>query len=264
VSDDIDSELEPEHDRAEDRMESHQGEIVLGHGGDPPEGLVESNFAARVNLASQHQTNFPGIIDALRKRLPPGDPALSELVRTLRLFRGYHLRLNDWNELHNHLSDILFNYGQFSREVERLSNSNEDPEPRSIGMHWHPVSQKVTVLLDWASAPRRIFEGEPFAHLKDRIVGPAWAVELYKSCDRLDALLRPTDISRLFILPRESESSRQEYVDINDLYDAGSDFFDVAEKWMYLVDRRVGEITVELLKLSEHELSILEEDEWTA
>jgi hypothetical protein len=264
MSDDVDSEIKPEYDRADDRLQSDQGEIVPGHENDSPGELLESELVARNRSGRQLQIDLARIIEVLRRNSPPDDPALAELIRALRLFRSYHLNLSDWNELHNQLSDILFNYGQFSREVERLSNSNEDPEPRSIGMHWHPVAQKVAALLDWASAPRRIFDGEPFARLQDRIVGPPWAVELCSSCDRLDALLQPTDLPRMFTLPRESLSSRQQYVDINELYDAGSDFYDIAERWIYLVDRRVHEITMDLLKLSQSALGTLEEDEWTA
>ena len=260
MSDDVDSERSSEYDRAEDQSESVQSELVSGRVTHSQDGLVESERVAEDDPVLHYRINLPWIIKILRQSLPPDDPALADLIRALGLFRDYHLRLNDWNELHNQLSDILFNYGQFSREVERLSNSNEDPEPRSIGIHWHPVAQKVSALLDWASAPRSFFEGEPFARLQDRTVGPPWAVELSKSCDRLDELLRPADLSRLFTLPRESLASRQQYVDINELYDAGSDFYDVAEKWMYLVDRRTREITVELLNLSKVVLSTLEEE----
>jgi hypothetical protein len=215
-------------------------------------------------LVENYQIDLPRIIEVLRQNLPSDDPVLSDFIRVLSVFRDFHVRLNDWNELHNQLSDILFNYGQFSREVERLSDSNEDPEPRAIGIHWHPVAQKVTALLDWASAPRNIFQGEPFARLQDRIVGPPWAIELYNSCDRLDALLRPADLSRLFTLPRESLTSRPQFVNINELYDAGSVFYDVAERWMYLVDRRVCNITMQLLTLSQVVLRTLEDDGWKA
>jgi hypothetical protein len=264
VSENIDEELKPVNDRAEDLARSDQSEKAPESENLSPELQTNGDFMAGEQRARDPQVNLAWIIGVLRQSLPPSDPRLSDLIRVLRLIRDFHLWLNDWNELHNQLSDILFNYSQFSREVERLSDSNEDPEPRTIGIHWHPVAQRVTALLDWASAPRSIFEGEPFARLQDRIVGPPWAVELCKSCDRLDALLRPADLSRLFTLPRESITSRPQYVDINELYDAGSDFYDVAERWMYLVDRRVHEITKELLSLSHSVFNTLEDDGWTA
>ena len=264
MSDDVDAGSTSDNDRAEDQIRSDQSEIVPERENLSPEPMVTDDCVAGEQLESIPQVNLAWIVGILRQSLPAGDPGLSSLIRALRLFRDFHLHLNDWNELHNQLSDILFNYGQFSREVERLSDSNEDPEPRAIGIHWHPVALKVTALLDWASAPRSIFEGEPFARLQDRIIGPTWAVELCKSCDRLDALLRPADLSRLFTLPRESLTSRTQFVDINELYDAGSDFYDVAERWMYLVDRQVRSTTMELLTLSQAVLSTLEDDGWKA
>jgi hypothetical protein len=264
MSYDVDAGSTSDYDRGEDQITSDQSEIVPQRENLSPETRVNDDREAGERLEGIPQVNLAWIVGILRQSLPEGDPGVSGLIRALRLFRDFHIRLNDWNELHNQLSDILFNYGQFSREVERLSDSNEDPEPRAIGIHWHPVALKVTTLLDWASAPRSIFEGEPFARLQDRIVGPTWAVELCETCDRLDALLRPSDLSRLFTLPRESLASRTQFVDINELYDAGSDFYDVAERWMYLVDRQLRETTMELLTLSQAVLSTLEDDGWTA
>ena len=48
---------------------------------------------------------------------------------------NFHVRWNDW------------------RSLTKI-------RPRTIGIHWRPVAQKVAILLDWASAPRSIFEGE--------------------------------------------------------------------------------------------------------
>jgi hypothetical protein len=225
-----------------------------------PHDQVEGDFVAGDEYTKIPQIHLSRLIEVLRQNLPPDDPAPSDLIQALSLFRNYHVRLKDLNELHKELSEILFNYGQFTREVERLSISNEDPEPRAISMHWYPVAQKVATLLDWASVPRSIIDGEPFARLEDRILGPAWAVELCKCSERLDTLVRPAETPRLFEHPRESLSNRLKFVDINELYDAGSDFHDTAERWMYLVDWQLRETTMELLALSQHVLSSLEDD----
>lgn len=205
------------------------------------------------------QIDLPRLMDALRQSLPENDPAPAYLINALRQFKDYHARLNDWKDLHNQLNDILFNYGSFSREIERLAVSHEDPEPRTIGMHWRPVSQRVALLLDWASAPRKIIEAEPFARLEDRLVGPQWAVELSVASDRLDDLVRPAGTARLFVLPRDSRPVRPPYVDIGELYDAASEFYDIAERSMYLADRQLRETAAELLSLSQIVLGSLEE-----
>ena len=264
MSDDADSRLKPDYDRAEDQAKIDQDEIDQDRGAQSSAPQVDTDQVIEDRPAGYPYINLAWIINNLRQNLPPDDPTPAELVKVFRLFVDYHIRLNDWNDLHNQLSDILFNYGQFSREVERLSDSNEDPEPRAIGIHWHPVAQRGTALLDWASVPRSIFPAEPFARLQDRMIGPAWAVELCKSSDRLESLTRPADIPRLFLQPREPFASRSQYVDINELYDAGSEFYDVAERWMYLVDRHVHKITKELLNLSRLLLSTLVNDRWTA
>ena len=205
------------------------------------------------------QLDLPRVLAALRQSLPANDPAPVYLIETLRQFRDYHARLNDWKELHNQLNDILFNYGSFSREVERLAVTHEDPEPRTIHMHWRPVSQRVSLLLDWASAPRTITGGEPFARLEDRIVGPLWAVELCAASARLDDLVRPAGPPRLFVELRNARPVRPPTVEIGDLYDAASEFFDTAERWMYLADRQLRDTATELLSLSRIVLGSLEE-----
>jgi hypothetical protein len=205
------------------------------------------------------QLDLPRLLTALRQSLPEDDPAPAYLINSLRQFRDYHARLNDWKDLHNQLNDILFNYGAFSREVERLAVTHEDPEPHTINMHWRPVAQRVSLLLDWASAPRTINEAEPFARFEDRIVGPLWAVELCVAGDRLDDLVRPTGPSRLFIQPRNSRLARPPTVEIGELYDAAAEFIDAAERWMYLVDRQLRDTALELLSLSQIVLAGLEE-----
>ena len=205
------------------------------------------------------QLDLPRLVAALRQSLPEEDPAPAYLIETLRRFRDYHIRLNDWKELHNQLNDILINYGSFSREVERLAVTHEDTEPRIINMHWRPISQRVSLLLDWASAPRSITEGEPFARLEDRIVGPMWAVKMCVACDRLDDLVRPVGPPRLFIQQPNSRPAHPPTVEIGDLYDAASEFIDTAERWMYLVDRQLRDTATELLSLSRIVLGSLEE-----
>jgi len=260
MSDDVDSRLNPESDRAEEPISNDQTELDPERVDLPPSALANSERVIDLWQVDYPLVNLAWVIEVLRQNLPPDDPAPTDLLRIFRVFEDYHIRLNDWNDLHNQLSDILFNYGQFSREVDRLADANEDPEPRTIGIHWHPVALKVAGLLDWASAPRSIFEGDPFARLQDRIVGPPWAVELCKSCDRLDGLTRPADLPRLFILPRDAITPRAQYVDINELYDAGSDFYDIAERWMYLVDRHVRKLTSELVDITRRVLKTLEAD----
>jgi hypothetical protein len=205
------------------------------------------------------QLDLPRLLTALRHSLPEDDPAPTYLVNTLRQFRDYHARLNDWKEVHNQLNDILINYGAFSREIERLAVTHEDPESHTLGMHWRPVAQRVSLLLDWASAPRTITEGEPFARLEDRIVGPLWAVELCAAGDRLDDLVRPTGPRRLFVQPRNSRATRPPIVEIGELYDAAAEFIDTAERWMYLVDRQLRDTATELFSLSRVVLAGLEE-----
>lgn len=220
---------------------------------------VQGDIVAGDKVVQVLQIDLPRLMEALRQSLPEDDPAPTLLIDALRQFKDYHARLDHCKELHNQLNDILFNYGQFSREVERLSVTHEDPEPRTIGIHWRPVSQRVAILLDWASAPRSIFESEPFARLEDRITGPLWAVELCVASDRLDDLMRPVAQQRLFVLPRDSRPIRPPYVDIGELYDAGSEFYDIVERAMYLADRQLRETATELLSLSRIVLGSLEE-----
>lgn len=207
----------------------------------------------------ESRTDMPRLMDVLRRTLPEDDSTLQYLTNLIDRLKDTHERLNDWRELHNQLNEILYNFGQFSREVERLAVYHEDPEPETIGIHWRPVAQKVAFLLDWASAPHSVVVDTPFARLEDRIIGPTWAVELCVASDRLDRLVRPAGQPHLFILPRDSRPTRPLYVDINELYDAGGEFFDIAERTMYLTGRQIRETTTELLNLSHNVLGSLEE-----
>jgi hypothetical protein len=222
--------------------------------------MVDSDPMAGDNADQIVQIDLPRLIEVLRRGLPEGDPTPAYLARALRRLKEYHSRLNDWKELHNQLNDILFNFGQFSREVERLAVYHEDPEPETIGIHWRPVSQKVAFLLDWASAPRSVVVDKPFARLEDGIAGPTWLVELCVASDRLDNLVHPAGPSRLFVLPRDSRPTRPLYVDINELYDAEAEFYDVAERSMYLAGRQLRETATELLNLSHIVLGSLEDE----
>lgn len=222
-------------------------------------GQVGGDLISGDKIVQYLQVDLPHLLNALHQSLPANDPAPAHLIRALRRFKDYHARLNDYKDLHNQLNDILFNYGAFSREIERLAISHEDPEPRAISIHWRPISHKVSLLLDWASAPRTIIEDEPFARLEGRMVGPRWAIELCAACDRLDELVRANAPVHLFVRPRDSRPVQQFYVDIGDLYDAASEFFDVAERSMYLVDRQLRETTAELLSLSQIVLGSLED-----
>jgi hypothetical protein len=181
------------------------------------------------------------------------------LIDSLRQIQSYHARLKDWADLQGQLHEILFIYGAFSREIERLFVFHEDPEPSTIGMHWRPISQQVAILLDWASAPRSVDESEPFARLEDRLVGPNWAVEIFVTSSRLDDLVRPEEPARLFGLPHAQPPSRAVYVDINELLDAASEFYDTVERAMYLSDHRLRETVTELLGFSSSVLPRLEE-----
>ena len=210
------------------------------------------------------QIDLPFLLEAWRQSLPEDSPAPAYLFDVLHQFKNYHAHVNDWIELHNQLNDILFNYGQFSHEVERLAVSHEDPEPRTIRMHWRPVAQKVAILLDWASVPRDIYNGKAFARLEDRIVGPLWAVELCVASDRLDDLMRPSEPPRLFVLPRDSRPNRAPYLDIGELYDASSEFYDIAERSIYLTGRQLHETATALVNLSRIVLGNLEGKSWMA
>jgi hypothetical protein len=200
--------------------------------------------------AQDFPIDLPHLMQALSRSLPEGDPAPANLVQALARFKDYHARLGDWIELQSHLHEILFNFGSFFRETERLSASHEDPEPPSIAMHWRPISRRVAILLEWASVPRRVFDTESFARLDDQIVGPLWAIQLCVASDRLDDLVRPDGTRRLFALPRDSWPSRASYIDTNDLLDAASEFYDIAERALYLADRQLGETLAELNSFS--------------
>jgi hypothetical protein len=235
----------------------------MGHQAGSEEILADQLDGDRVsgNMETQQdlRIDLPRLIQALRRSLPENDPAPADLIQVLGGFKEYHARLADWIDLHGHLNEILFNFGSFFREIERLSASHEDPEPPAIGMHWRPISQRVSLLLDWASAPRRVDETEPFARLEDRIVGPLWAIQLCVASDRLDDLLRSDGSARLFALPRDSRPYRPSYIDINELLDAASEFHDIAERALYLADRRLRETSAELRSFSNTVLSGLEE-----
>jgi hypothetical protein len=198
------------------------------------------------------------LIQALSHIPPEGGPEPDELITALRRLQNYHVLLSDWIALDGHLNDILFKYGSFFREVERLSAAHEDPEPTSIGKYWRPISQRVAILLDWAGAPRSFFETQPFARLEDRMVGPLWAIQLCAAGDRLDEMVRPEKSPRLFVRPPGSRPPRPPTIDINELLDAASEFHDLAERTRYLAYIRMQEISAELLNFSNPVLGSLE------
>jgi hypothetical protein len=180
--------------------------------------------------------------------------------KRLHQIKDDYARLKDWSDLLVQLNEILFTFGAFFREIERLFMFHEEPEPSTVGLHWSPISQRVVMLLKWASLPRNIDEVESFARHEDRIVGPKWAVELSIASNRLDELLQPDGSTRLFGLPRDLQLSRQPYVDINDLCDAASEFYDVAERARYLTERKLCESITEFGNRTQIMLANLEEN----
>lgn len=195
----------------------------------------------------------------------PKEPEGGELtskadwLRLLHQLEDYHARLKDWSDLLGQFSEILFNLGAFSGEIERLFMFHEEPDPSTIGDHWRPISTRVTSLLEWASVPRKIDEVEPFARHGDQTVGPHWAVELWSASSRLDELVRPPEETRLFSPRRGSKPASIPYLDINELYDAASEFIDVAERARYLVERKLRQSITEYHNRAQLLLTSLEE-----
>jgi hypothetical protein len=126
-------------------------------------------------------------MDTLKQALPDNDPLPDRLVSALQDFRQFHTRLWEWKELHNALNEVIFVFDQFSKEVERRDASSNLGDVRALRRLWHPVDQKVELLLDLATKVQRI--GSPLVTLPDGSrQGPPWAIELASVTDQLKHL----------------------------------------------------------------------------
>jgi len=177
------------------------------------------------------QLDLAKLMETLKQALPDNDPLPDRLVNALHDFKRYHTRLWEWKELHNALNEVIFVFDQFSKEVERRDASSNLGDVRALRRLWHPVDQKVELLLDLATKVQRI--GSPLVTLPDGSrQGPPWAIELASVTDQLKHLFEegvPT---------------------LDNLYEATYAFSDAAEKHMYLADKQLRDTAGELYNLS--------------
>ena len=176
------------------------------------------------------QIDLAKVWDTLKQALPANDPLPDRLVAALQNFKRYHSRLYEFKELHNYLNDVVFVLDQFSREVERLDAAGQKGDVRTLGRLWHPIDQKVDLLIVFARTIQHI--GEPLIEADGRWQGPPWAIELRMAAQRVNDLLTPANF------------------DFAALYDATYAFSDAAEKHMYLADKQVRDTAGELFNQS--------------
>jgi len=112
-----------------------------------------------------------------------------------------------------------------------LDITQSEGNARALRRSWRPVARKVDILLDFAGTVEYIAE-QPFKVSDAGMQGPNWAIELHVAGNRVDQVLRDDD------------------VDESALYDATYDFNDVAERHMYLADKKLRETAGELYTLS--------------
>lgn len=191
------------------------------------------DFIARDKVIQNIQNvNFDieKLVTALKQSLPDDDPTPQYLLDALKGFQHYHASLHEWKELHNLLNDILFTFGSFTLEIDRIEIANEKPHPRRLIQLWRPISQKVDALLEWGKEIKYI--GTPFAHSEKGLQGEPWAIEMYVAKERLDQLLNS---------PK---------VEAEELFNARFEFSGKAETRMYLADKKLRETADELYSLS--------------
>lgn len=171
------------------------------------------------------------VVKVLREALPLDDPTPQHLLETLKRFQYFHACLSEWKELHNLLNDITYAADQFSREVERIDVGGPHSDEKALARLWRPAAQKTALLLDWATTIKYI--ALPFVKLPSgELQGPSWAIELHTARTRIDELFQPGSFDAVC------------------LYDATRVFIDVAERHMYIADRRLRDTVAELFNLS--------------
>lgn len=198
-------------------------------------GDIQGNTGGTVNIAGgdiiQYQLDVDRLAAALKQALPEDDPAPQQLLDVLNQFKTFHSHLYEWKEVHNLLNDIIYVLDQFAREVERMDAASTPGDPRALARLWRPVAAKMAVLLDWSSDVR--FIAAPFVRqATGALTGPDWAVELEAARLRLEETLQPAGFNPAV------------------LYDSTQDFSDVAERHMYLADKRLRDTAGELYTLS--------------
>ncbi len=177
------------------------------------------------------QIDLAKLAETLKQALPDNDPLPDRLVNALRAFKQYHTRLWEWKEVHNTLNDVIFVFDQFAKEVERRDAANNLGDVRALKRLWHPVDQKMDLLLDLAARIQHI--GPPLITLPDGSrQGPPWAIELASVTDQLKHLFDEG-------VPA-----------LDTLYEATYAFSDAAEKHMYLADKQLRDTASELFNLS--------------
>ena len=191
------------------------------------------DFVARDKVIQNIQNvNFDieKMVSALKQTLPEGDPTPQYLLDALKSFQHYHSLLYEWKELHNFLNDVLFMFGPFTLEIDRVEIANEQPNLRILAQLWRPIAQKVNALLEWGKSIQHI--GTPFVQSDQGLQGAAWAIEIFVAKEHLDRLLKSSN------------------VEAGDLFDARGEFGEKAETHMYLADKKLRETADELYSLS--------------
>jgi hypothetical protein len=177
------------------------------------------------------QIDLPQLLETLKQALPENDPLPDRLVNALKDFKHYHSRLWEFKELHNALNDVVFVLDQFAREVERLDAAGQTGNARALARLWRPVDQKVDLLIEFARNLQHI--GTPLSQHNGSWQGPAWAIELQSTAQRINDLLAPSDY------------------DFTALYDATNTFSDAVDKHLYLADKQLRDTAGELYHLSQ-------------
>jgi hypothetical protein len=206
-----------------DKITSVQGDAVQGD-----------------KIVNYVQLDVQKLMETLKQALPDDDPLPANLAEMLRSFRGFHVRLFEWKEVHNVLNDVIFVFDQFSREVERRDASGQPGDLRSMARAWRPVKQKIDLMRSYAATLQHI--GAPLIESTAGRQGPAWAIEILAAADRLADLLDDPQMN------------------FAGLYDATCALSDAAEKNMYLADKGLRETAGELYNLSNLLLGSLSDD----
>jgi len=199
------------------------------------------DFIGRDKNVNYYRLDLPRLLTVLSAALPKDDPLPQQLLDSLTRFQELHARLYEWKELHNYLNDVLVSKGQFAREVERLDAQGVPGDRRALARLWRPVSQKVSLLLDWAATSVQHIAA-PLVQTPDGWQGPRWAIEIQAASTRIDALLQPGEF------------------DLTALYDATNDFADVSERKMYQTDKQLRNTASELYTLSQIILGSMKRD----
>lgn len=131
----------------------------------------------QVRRVRPNALNLPLLGELAVNSLGQDDPRVYEVQKLLKRLHKNHELLSEWKELHNHLDEILYDFGQFADQIKRYAGNIAQVDIFVLDSSWRVVNRKIERYLLWSQDVS--FIGRPFKENENgERSGERWAIEV--------------------------------------------------------------------------------------